>query len=38
MAEEFRTTNYDEREIDLIAVLGKFFRGIGKAIVAIIKL
>lgn len=37
MAEEFQTTNNDEREIDLIAVLGKIFRGIGNAIVAIIK-
>lgn len=37
MAEEFRTTNYDEREIDLIAVIGKIFRSIGNAIVAIIK-
>ena len=37
MAEEFQTTNNDEREIDLIAVLGKIFRGIGNAIMAIIK-
>lgn len=37
MAEEFQTTNSDEREIDLIAVLGKMFRGIGNAIVAILK-
>ena len=37
MAEEFQTTNSGEREIDLIAVLGKMFRGIGNAIVAILK-
>ena len=37
MAEEFQTSSSDEREIDLIAVLGKIFRGIGNAIVAILK-
>ena len=37
MAEEFQTSNSDEREIDLIAVFGKIFRGIGNAIVAILK-
>ena len=37
MAEEFQTSNSDEREIDLIAVMGKLFKWFGNAIVNILK-
>ena len=38
MAEEFQTTNSDEREIDLIDLMGRFFSWCGRVFVSLAKL